>query len=129
MVSEDEIVRAVGPAAFARAQAYAALGRVQDVHWDPEHAEVFSVVSGSAAEAYGVTVQLDVRGPEPRIRQGWCDCPVGKDCKHVAATLLVAGDRTGGGVDDPAPSPASPESAGSSPTSAWRKAFAPRAGR
>ena len=125
VVSEDEIVRAVGPAAFARAQAYAALGRVQDVHWDPEHAEVFSVVSGSAAEAYGVTVQLDVRGPEPRIRQGWCDCPVGKDCKHVAATLLVAGDRTGGGVDDPAPSPASPESAGSSPTSAWRKAFAP----
>ncbi|KAA8992415.1 DEAD/DEAH box helicase [Stenotrophomonas cyclobalanopsidis] len=47
-------------------------------------------VQGSARHPYGVEIDLGASTRTPRSRlQGDCSCPVGRNCKHVAAALVV----------------------------------------
>ncbi|MCU1584374.1 MAG: hypothetical protein JWM49_930 [Microbacteriaceae bacterium] len=84
MVDVTDIMRLVGPSSFQRGLGYARGGAVIDLAWDGPQQELRGTVLGSRPEAYHPTATL--AGGKPVSSS--CDCPVGFDCKHVAATLL-----------------------------------------
>ncbi|MBP1178452.1 SWIM zinc finger domain-containing protein [Methylobacterium sp. PvR107] len=83
--SEKDILSEVGRKAFEAARQYLRDGRVLAFEQDEE--VVFGRVLGTAARPYEQTIEIeDIRGGV-RIA-GECSCPVGFNCKHVAALLL-----------------------------------------
>lgn len=48
-----------------------------------------ALVQGSAPQPYAVEIEVQIENGEA-FAAGNCSCPVGFNCKHVAATLLVA---------------------------------------
>ncbi|MBG6183221.1 superfamily II DNA or RNA helicase [Arthrobacter sp. CAN_A214] len=89
MVDVTDIIRIVGGAAFQRGQTYAKDGAVSVLAWDAESSILTGRVRGSAPTDYRTKLRLSVKG-DGRFRplENHCSCPVGADCKHVAATAL-----------------------------------------
>lgn len=89
MVDVTDIIRVVGGAAFQRGQAYAKDGAVSSLAWNADAKTLTGRVRGSAPDAYRTRLRLNVKG-DGRYRplESHCSCPVGTDCKHVAATAL-----------------------------------------
>ncbi|RBY80921.1 helicase SNF2 [Geodermatophilus sp. TF02-6] len=97
LLRDDVIRSAVGAAAFRRGQQYAQAGRVSDIRAQRTRGRLSATVQGSEPRPYTTVVELDAGG------RGWwgsCSCPVGADCKHVAAVLLAARQAV---TDEPAP--------------------------
>src|SRR4051794_15594 len=88
LVDATEITRLVGRNAFERGQAYFRQGAVVDVSWNADTRVVSAFVQGSAPEPYACSVTLGTTGRGFRPIFSMCDCPVGIDCKHVAAALV-----------------------------------------
>jgi len=86
MVDIADVQRLVGPAAFQRGLAYARGGAVTALSWDSGDRELSGTVAGSAPLPYRCTALISVATGKPT--SGICSCPVGFDCKHVAALLL-----------------------------------------
>ncbi|WP_083900787.1 DEAD/DEAH box helicase [Azospirillum sp. B4] len=84
-----EVLGEVEPGALARGKAYWQQGRVTDLHLDEDGLGLMAAVHGSEAEPYEVelTVERKRRGYD---LEGFCTCPVGFNCKHVAAALYAA---------------------------------------
>ena len=97
----EEIRRAIGEPFFSRGQSYYRLGAVRTVELVPPD-WVRARVQGTASEPYGVSVTL-VYGSEGTLRsvKGDCACPLQFNCKHVAAALLAARDRSTPRFGDP----------------------------
>ncbi|MCU1633535.1 MAG: hypothetical protein JWM61_2187 [Micrococcaceae bacterium] len=89
MVDVTDIIRIVGGAAFQRGQTYAKDGAVSSLAWDSDSKLLTGKVRGSAPNDYRTKLRLGVKG-DGRFRplENFCSCPVGADCKHVAATAL-----------------------------------------
>src|SRR3954447_4212920 len=81
-----DITRHVGPASFARGQEYASRGAVLDTTWDAEHHVLSGHVRGTATLPYESRIRF--RSAHPADVTSSCTCPVGGNCKHVAATLI-----------------------------------------
>ncbi len=82
----DAVVRrSVGEPAFSRGAAYARAGRVAVL--TQEDGEISGIVTGQGGRIYQT-----VAGWGGDVARWWgeCSCPVGYDCKHVAALLLAA---------------------------------------
>jgi uncharacterized Zn finger protein len=92
MTFDEQQLESVLPVLYVdRGRRYVEDGRVLSVDQRPDNGLVYGRVRGSRGRAYQVVVQVDDSdGPEPQIR-GHCSCPVGWNCKHVAAVLLAAG--------------------------------------
>jgi superfamily II DNA or RNA helicase len=86
----SEVEAAVGPWSFERGRAYARRGRVVEVEWDPDGASLTGSVVGQGA-LYD-TQACFVGGPDGGLEfeDGECTCPVGYNCKHVAAIVVAA---------------------------------------
>jgi superfamily II DNA or RNA helicase len=84
--SEGDILSEVGRNAFEAARQYVRQGRVLAVEEDGE--VVFGQVRGTARWPYEQTIEIGgaIRGGLSIA--GECTCPVGFNCKHVAAVLL-----------------------------------------
>ncbi|MEG9247037.1 DEAD/DEAH box helicase [Arthrobacter sp. Soc17.1.1.1] len=89
MVDVTDIIRIVGGAAFQRGQTYAKDGAVSSLAWDADAKLLTGHVRGSAPSEYRTKLRLGLKG-DGRFRplENFCSCPVGADCKHVAATAL-----------------------------------------
>ncbi|MGL6161903.1 DEAD/DEAH box helicase [Microbulbifer sp.] len=85
-VTRGAILAACGAGAFQRGQQYAEDQRVADVRVDGEAGVVYSEVSGGVI--YEQEIHLTPGQRQARI-SGYCDCPVGFNCKHVVAVLLT----------------------------------------
>jgi hypothetical protein len=84
--------RLLGEQAFARGQTYERQGRVLSLVLDKTL--VRASVRGSAAEAYEQHITLGFGRDRTLDRvDGNCDCPVGWNCKHVAAALIALANR------------------------------------
>ncbi|NMF96241.1 DEAD/DEAH box helicase [Aromatoleum toluolicum] len=83
--TETDITRWLGAHEVAKGRAY--LGAVSDLARDGE--TLRARVQGTRSRPYQVVVQF-AGAPHPRSPRlvSYCSCPVGIDCKHVAATLL-----------------------------------------
>ena len=86
-LSDLAVQRAVGPQAFLRGSSYARGNRVRELTVDPGGRLLFASVQGRQATPYRVVVTPT--GGTARW-SGRCTCPVGSNCKHVAAVMLAA---------------------------------------
>ncbi|WP_072916286.1 DEAD/DEAH box helicase [Geodermatophilus obscurus] len=86
-LTDSVIRRSVGHDAFRRGAAYASEGRVTDIAHSAANDQFDAVVLGSQRRIYQTVAAYD--GAAARW-WGECSCPVGVDCKHVAAVLITA---------------------------------------
>ncbi|HYN38155.1 MAG TPA: DEAD/DEAH box helicase [Rhodospirillales bacterium] len=84
----DDIRRTVSPATLDKAAAYQRRRRAVVTDISPDGTRIRGRVQGSLHRPYSVVVDLrsDTAG-EMRIA-GTCSCPIGYNCKHVAALLI-----------------------------------------
>lgn len=89
----------MGQPCFSRGEKYFREGKVQSVEVSAGGETVISTVSGSRGEVYDQDIDLDftLAGGLHSV-SGTCSCPVGFNCKHVAAVLLCVADRFGSGI-------------------------------
>ena len=91
---ESDILRACGPQATAAGRSYVDDDRVLDFMQLGD--SIDAAVLGSRRQAYAQIIELR-SGPAGITIDGDCSCPVGFNCKHVAAALLygLAGQQAG----------------------------------
>ncbi|GAB3541545.1 DEAD/DEAH box helicase [Arthrobacter tecti] len=89
MIDVADIIRMVGGAAFQRGQGYAKDSLVQDLSFEPDSKVVHAQVLGGSPIPYRTQLYLARKGDgRYHLRDSFCSCPVGLDCKHVAAVAL-----------------------------------------
>jgi len=89
LVDVTDIIRVVGGTAFQRGQSYAKGGAVESLDWDAPGSVLRARVRGHANTPYNTMLVLDAkRQGDYRLADNHCSCPVGYDCKHVAAAAL-----------------------------------------
>ena len=122
MFSSADVAALVGAPAMGRAEDYVERGRVVSVARNADGSRIVGHVQGTAGTPYVAVVEMSPSGKVPR--EGRCSCPVGLNCKHVAATLLAYRAQHDGGLAAPAPAPrpAGPE------LPEWERALAPLLG-
>ncbi len=90
-LSSHQIALLVGSQAFSRGERYARNGNVTRQEWFGAGAQLFGEVQGTRQEPYAVTVSFTTNAAGALVRAaGVCTCPIKKNCKHVAALLLVS---------------------------------------
>jgi len=93
MFTGADVERLVGPVMLARGEEYVRAGMVVSVARTGSGDRVVGHVRGAGRNQYVATARLD---EQDRLVSSSCSCPVGGDCKHVAAMLLELLDaRTG----------------------------------
>ncbi|MGL5136277.1 MAG: SNF2-related protein [Beijerinckiaceae bacterium] len=82
VLTRQSVVSATGQRAFEAGAAYLRDGRVIQAERVSD-SEILSAVRGSERTPYRQTITLD-----GAVIDGACTCPVGHNCKHVAAAML-----------------------------------------
>ncbi|MGK5170505.1 SNF2-related protein [Geodermatophilus sp. CPCC 205761] len=88
-LTDSVIRRSVSSGAFQRGAVYASEGRVAELSYSGELGEFDATVVGSGGRWYETVVAFHAVGAR---WWGECSCPVGADCKHVAAVLIAGRD-------------------------------------
>ncbi len=88
--TDAEIIQIVGQRPFKDGEYYAAIGRVRQVTVAEDGSVVEAETKGTAAHPYRQHVTLRQRASGSLDIRGTCTCPVGFNCKHVAAALISA---------------------------------------
>ena len=90
-LTDDQIVSRVGRGAFQRGLDYARKGRVRGIGVAGDGDIISAQSKGSGARTYQTMVFRKQNGRKgPAAWVGSCSCPVGTNCKHVAALLITA---------------------------------------
>ena len=85
----DDIEQAVGKAAYLRGLEYYRRGKVRSARFGPD-GRLQGEVSGSRPDPYTVAVSCESGANGTLVPlEGRCSCPVGRNCKHMAALLLA----------------------------------------
>lgn len=94
LVSSEDLIGLGGPGTYSRGRTYAKQGHVLRVVWNEADQELVGDIVGSTG-LYRTTVGFDdfEDGEPGEIVVARCSCPVGRDCKHCVAMLLVNNDR------------------------------------
>ena len=82
-ITYNDIVENCGKTFVTRGRTYLREGMVLDTAWDADSGILTAKVSGNSALPYSQTIKA-----EESFIDGNCSCPVGYNCKHVAAVLL-----------------------------------------
>ncbi len=84
---------AVGAACYEKGVQYLRQRAVVHMWWDDSQTALHGTVRGRTGEFYTTTAYFSLAGGlPPEFEQGECSCPVGFNCKHVAALVLAAAD-------------------------------------
>ncbi len=78
----------VGPAAVHRGLDYSSNGYVHNIAWVEERLQLQCRVSGSRGETYTTSASFADEPKGAVLTGGACSCPVGWNCKHVAALVF-----------------------------------------
>jgi superfamily II DNA or RNA helicase len=116
-VELSEIEAVVGSRSFQRGRSYARGKRVLSVEWDAEAETLKGTVVGQGAVYDTAAFFVDGERGALSFEDGECTCPVGYNCKHVAAIVIAATngrtagrDATGAPLRRPAPAAPPPPS-------------------
>ncbi|MDD4868396.1 MAG: SWIM zinc finger family protein, partial [Mycobacterium sp.] len=91
LIELSSALELVGGDTYRRGFVYARDGRVLRCLWDPATQNLVGSVQGSGGRPYTATVRLGRRASGTWMAEGGaCSCPVGVDCKHVAALVIAA---------------------------------------
>ena len=74
---------------LTRGLAYHRQGRVRDINVEPDGMGLLAAVQGSDLEPYEVDITVTRSRRHGYVVEGFCTCPVGYNCKHVAAALYA----------------------------------------
>ncbi len=96
-VELSEVEAAVGSQAFDRGRAYARRGRVLSGEWDPSGETLTGSVVGQGALYDTTAFFAGNRDGALAFEDGECSCPVGYNCKHVAALAIAAAESRSAG--------------------------------
>ncbi len=97
-----EVEAAVGSRSFQRGRTYVRAKRVLASDWDSRGEMLSGSVLGNGAIYSTAAFFLD--GEDARsFQEGACSCPVGHNCKHVAALVIAAVAGVGAGRAAPGP--------------------------
>jgi superfamily II DNA or RNA helicase len=88
-----DVAAVVGSRSFDRGRAYVQRGRVLKVGWDPAGEVLTGSVVGQGGLYDTTAFFADAGGGALTFDDGECSCPVGYNCKHVAAIVIAAIDR------------------------------------
>jgi len=100
--ADAAMLRTLSRPAIEAGRAYAARGAVRRLAASADGRVIEAEVKGTATRPYSLRITLQRRRDGGTAFDGSCSCPVGFDCKHVAAALFAArGER--GDVPRPAP--------------------------
>src|SRR3954454_24197175 len=84
---------AVSESAYSKGRTYARQRAVIAMRWDSSAQALHGKVRGRLGDFYDTTAYFSSYEETPLAYQhGECSCPVGVDCKHVAALVLTAID-------------------------------------
>ncbi|MCF7979319.1 MAG: DEAD/DEAH box helicase [Chromatiaceae bacterium] len=123
MIFDEQQLKQVLPAAYVeRGRRYLRDGHVLSVDQRADKGVISGRVRGSGARVYQVVVQIDDSPGSKSSIRGHCSCPVGWNCKHVAAVLLSVGTAMAADGETPAPrrpQPVSPRKALPAPLASW----------
>ena len=86
-ISQQDIVSFFNNLTFIRGRNYYNEGRVLTVEVSDDRFTASATVKGSGNQKYHLGLGLYQKGSQT-VLFSECDCPVGKNCKHVVATLL-----------------------------------------
>ena len=89
-----------------RGAVYFRQGKVGELYVDRNGRHIEALVRGSRSRPYAVDIRINGTREDREI-EGYCTCPVGYNCKHVAAILLAALEKSRV-ADAPAPVPEPP---------------------
>jgi len=81
---------AVGSRSFDRGRAYARNGRALEIVWDADAEALIGSVIGQGAVYETAAFFTADREGALAFEEGECTCPVGWNCKHVAALVIAA---------------------------------------
>jgi superfamily II DNA or RNA helicase len=95
-VELTEVEAAIGSTFFKKGRAYARAHRVLAIEWDRDEATLSGSVAGQGA-VYSTAAFFAGDDGELGFGEGECSCPVGYNCKHVAALVIAATDDRGAG--------------------------------
>lgn len=84
----DDIRRTVTPAAFEKATRYQRQGRARVTGMAEDGSRIEGQVQGTQRRPYTVSIDIETATDGRARIDGTCSCPVGDNCKHVAALLL-----------------------------------------
>ncbi len=84
----SEVARSVGKTSYDRGAAYARRKKVLSLKWDENQLALTGTVVGSGL--YTTKVTFGGVGAGIEFDYGECTCPIGFDCKHVAAVAVAA---------------------------------------
>jgi len=90
MLDKNDVADFFTAAAFAKGRTYQGQGRVTALRIADGVSAVSANVRGSEWQPYKVDVVLNLNEGKLADIEGVCTCPVGYNCKHVAAVLLEA---------------------------------------
>jgi superfamily II DNA or RNA helicase len=99
------ILRILSRSTAEAGRAYAARGAVRRLSVSVEGRIIEAEVKGTAPRPYVLRITLHAKPDGSTAFEGRCSCPVGIDCKHVAAVLFAA-RRARGDLARTAPPPA-----------------------
>ena len=89
-ISLPGVKRTVGSSTYERGEGYVRSGHVLSLEWDEEEYLLIARVAGHGAVYETVALfDEDERGAIVFV-EGECSCPVGYNCKHVAAVVIAA---------------------------------------
>ena len=87
----DEVIKSLfGATALEQGRVYELRGRVQNLQIGPEGDTITATTVGSLPDPYTqrITVRRNPFGP--LLVAGRCSCPIGRNCKHLAAVMIAA---------------------------------------
>jgi hypothetical protein len=99
ILKQDDLVDFFSRSAWSKGSAYQAQGRVSALEVSDDLTQVHARVRGSERTPYRVDIFLKYWHDELDDIDGDCTCPVGYNCKHVAAALVEALRRKGTATD------------------------------
>ncbi|MGH3647002.1 MAG: SNF2-related protein [Micromonosporaceae bacterium] len=104
-VEPQDVAAVVGSRSYVKGVRYAQQGMVAGFEWGSPDL-LTGLVHGSGGKGYDTHAHFASAGGVLRFESGCCGCPVGADCKHVAALVLAAmhsDDPLGAGPGDAVP--------------------------
>ncbi len=87
LYSRDDIARIFDAETIRRGKAYHLDGRVRQMTVSDDGLAISGAVAGQRPKPYSQTISIRREKGTVRIT-GYCSCPMGRNCKHVAAVLL-----------------------------------------
>ncbi len=104
MIDPQSLRRFFDHGSFERGQRYEREGRVRRLNVVARGRDAFlitSSVQGSERYPYVQEIDVTLKNGAVYVVDGGCDCPVGENCKHVAAAVIAWARREGAGAHRP----------------------------